>query len=119
MADIVSALILFVVSLLVGGFGLYVGGRVIADVDDYSHAVITAFIGAVVWTIVAFFFAWIPLLGPLLVFLAYLWVINTRYPGGWVNAILITVVAWATLVVVLVVLSFAGLGIDAFGVPGV
>lgn len=118
MPSLVSALVLFVVSLLVGGFGIYVGGRIVADVDDYSHAVVTALIGAVVWAIVAFFVGWIPLLGPILVFLAYLWVINTRYPGGWVNALLITLVAWVTLVVVLAIAEFFGAGLHAFGVPG-
>jgi len=118
MASLVSALVLFVISLLVGGFGIYVGGRIVANVDDYTHAVVTALIGAVVWAIVAFFVGWIPLLGPILVFLAYLWVINTRYPGGWINALLITLVAWVTLIVVLAIAEFFGAGLHAFGVPG-
>ncbi|MGB9988042.1 hypothetical protein [Salarchaeum japonicum] len=117
-----SGLVLFVVSLLVGGFGIYAGGRIVAGVDDYSHAVVTALVGAIVWTIVAFFFGWVPLLGPILVFLSYLWVVKTRYPGGWVNAALITLVAWVTLVVVLAFAETFGVfpnEFDAFGVPGI
>lgn len=68
---------------------------------------------------VGFFFGWIPLLGPLLVLLAYVAVINWRYPGGWVNAILISLVAWIASLVVLYVLALAGLaGFEAVGVPG-
>lgn len=119
MATITSSVVLFVVSLLVGGFGIYVGGRVVANVDDYTHAVVTALVGAVVWTVVASFFGWIPLLGPVLTFLAYLWVVNRRYPGGWVNAVLITLVAWLTLVVVLAIAQLFGGDFSAFGVPDI
>ncbi|WP_206022044.1 hypothetical protein [Salarchaeum sp. JOR-1] len=122
MTSLTSGLVLFVVSLLVGGFGLYVGGRVVAGVDDYSHAVVTALVGAVVWAITATFLGWIPLLGPVLVFLTYLWVVKHRYPGGWVNAALITLVAWLTLVVVLAFAESVGTfekEFDAFGVPGI
>ncbi len=60
-----------------------------------------------------------PLLGPLLVFVAYLAVVNARYPGGWVDAAAITIVAWLSVLVVLYVLALVGVtGFDAVGVPG-
>jgi hypothetical protein len=81
---VVGSLIVFAVSLLIGAIGIYTGARVVADVDSYPYAIIAALIGAIVWGLSGFLFGWIPLLGPILVFIAYLAVINWRYPGGWV-----------------------------------
>jgi hypothetical protein len=117
--SVVGSLISFVVSLLIGALGIYVGARVIADYEDYTYAIVTALIGAVIWVIVAFFFGWIPFLGPLLALLAYVAVINWRYPGGWGQAIAIALIAWIAAVVVLYVLAVLGIGaFGAFGVPG-
>jgi hypothetical protein len=115
----IENLVVFIVSLLIGAFGIFVGAKLVVDTEDYSYAFITALIGAVVWAVVGLFFGWIPLLGPLLVFIAYLAVINARYPGGWVDAAAITLVAWLSVLVVLYVLAFLGLtGFEAAGVPG-
>ena len=116
----IESIIVFGVSLLIGALGIYLGAKVIVDAEDYTYAIITALIGAVVWAVVGFFFGWIPLLGPLLVFVAYLAVINARYPGGWVDAAAITIVAWLSVLVVLYVLAILGVtGFDAVGVPGI
>lgn len=115
----VDTLVVFIVSLLIGGFGIYIGGRVLTGVDSYEHAVFTAAVGALVWAIVSFFLGWIPLLGPILTFLAYLWVVNRRYPGGWITAAGITLVAWVVVLVVLWVLATLGVtSFQAAGVPG-
>ncbi len=117
---VVDSLFVFVVSLLIGALGLYVGARVVSGVDDYRYAVVTALVGAVVWAVVGFFLGWIPFLGPLLTFLAYLGVIRARYPGGWFDALVIALVAWVAAVVVLYVLGLAGfVAFEAIGVPGV
>lgn len=116
----IDNLIVFAVSLLIGALGIYLGAKVIVDAADYTYAIITALIGAIIWGLVGFFFGWIPLLGPLLVFVAYLTVINARYPGGWVDAAAITIVAWISVLAVLYVLAVLGVtGFDAVGVPGV
>ncbi|SIS01828.1 hypothetical protein [Natronorubrum thiooxidans] len=116
----IDNLIVFVVSLLIGAVGIYTGAKVIVDAENYTYAIVTALLGAIVWSIVGFFLGWIPLLGPLLVFIAYLAVINARYPGGWVDAAAITIVAWLGVLVVLYVLALVGAtGFDAIGVPGV
>ncbi|UHQ95404.1 hypothetical protein [Haloterrigena alkaliphila] len=115
-----QSLIVFVVSLLIGAVGIYLGAKVIVDTEDYTYAIITALLGAIVWGLVGFFLGWIPLLGPLLVFVAYLAVVNARYPGGWVDAAAITIIAWLSVLVVLYVLALIGVtGFDAVGVPGV
>lgn len=117
---LIDSLIVFIVSLLIGALGIYIGARIVADVDDYTYAIVTALIGAIVWVVVAFFFGWIPLLGPILALLAYIAVINTRYPGGWANAIVISLIAWVASLVVLYILGVMGItAFEAFGVPGV
>lgn len=88
---------------------------VITGEKDYSHAVITAFIGAVVWALTA----WIPLLGPLIALIAWIAVIRWRYEGGWGTAILIGLIAWVAALVILFILNdLLNLGVGAFGIPG-
>ncbi|MDZ5809928.1 hypothetical protein U4E84_00985 [Halorubrum sp. AD140] len=111
-----GSLVAFVVALLVGGLAIYISARVIADVDDYSHAVVTALVGAIAWALTA----WIPLVGPLIALIVWIAVINWRYPGDWVKAVLIGLVAWVSALVILFVLNTVlGLGIGAFGIPGI
>ena len=113
---VVASLIAFIVALLVGGLAIYISARVIVGVEDYSHAVITAFIGAIAWALTA----WIPLIGPLIALIVWIAVINWRYPGDWIKAILIGLVAWISALLILFVLNqVLGLGIGAFGIPGV
>ena len=114
---LIDSIIVFVVSLLVGALGIYVAARVITDYEDYTYAIVTALIGAIIWAIVGFLFGWIPLLGPLLVLIAYVAVINYRYPGGWGSAILISLIAWIASIVVLYILAV--LEISSFGAVGV
>jgi hypothetical protein len=112
----VSAVITFVIALLVGGLAIYVSALFVVGVNDYSHAVVTAMIGAVAWAVTA----WIPLIGPILALVVWVWVINWRYPGGWVKAGLIGIGAWiAALAILMAVNTVFRFGIGAFGVPGV
>ncbi|WP_247728460.1 hypothetical protein [Halovivax limisalsi] len=114
-----DSLIVFAISLLIGALGIYLGAKVIVDVEDYTYAIVTALIGAIVWAVVGFFLGWIPLLGPALVLLSYLAVVNWRYPGGWVQAATITLLAWISVLAVLYVLAVLGItGFEAAGVPG-
>jgi hypothetical protein len=116
---LIDSLIVFVVSLLIGAVGIYVGARVVTGHDDYTYAIVTALIGAVIWAVVGLLFGWIPFLGPLLALVAYVAVINYRYPGGWLNAILIALIAWIASLAVLYVLALVGIGaFEAVGVPG-
>lgn len=117
---LLDSLIVFVVGLLLGALGIYIGARVVTDVDDYSYAVITALIASLVWALVGFFVGWIPFFGPLLALIVYIGIINYRYPGGWVTATGIALIAWVATLVVLYLLGIFGLTVfDAVGVPGV
>ena len=116
---LVDSIIVFVVSLLIGALGIYIGARVVTGYDDYTYAIVTALIGSIIWVVVAFFLGWIPLLGPLLALIAYVAVINYRYPGGWMNAVAISLIAWIASLVVLYVLALLGIAsFEAAGVPG-
>lgn len=117
---LVTSLITFVVGVLVGGFGIYVGAELITRGGSFEKAVTAAIIGSVVWAVVGTFVGAIPLLGPILTFVAYLAVLNVFYAGGWVEAAGIALVAWVTLVLVFTVLGPLGLGVfSAVGVPWV
>lgn len=116
----IASAVVFVVSLLIGALGIYAGARVIVGRGDYDHAIVTALIGAIVWAIVGFVVGWIPLVGPLLALIAYIGVINWRYPGDWTAAAMIGLVAWVTVLIALYVLAVLGVtGFEAVGVPGV
>ena len=117
---LLESLVTFVVSMLVGALGIYLGASLIVDVEDYSYAIMVAFVGALVWAIVSFFFGWFPLLGPAITLLAWVGAIKSLYPGGWVDAALIGFVAWVASIIILAVLAVIGfIGFDAFGIPGV
>ena len=111
----IGSIVAFIVALLIGGLAIYLSARLVVDVDDYSHAVVTAILGAVGWALTA----WIPLVGPLIALVVWVGVINWRYPGGWGQAAVIGLVAWLAALIILFILdAVLSLGVGAFGVPG-
>ncbi|MFW5919563.1 MAG: hypothetical protein ACOCSF_05125 [Halanaeroarchaeum sp.] len=119
-AAIGSAVFVFLVSLLVGVVAIRLGARLLVDRDTgYRRATMTALIGALVYAVVGLVFGWIPFLGPFLMLLAWVGVINWQYPGGWGTAIGIGFVAWIAAIVILFALSSIGvISPEAMGVPG-
>jgi len=116
---LVDNLVVFLVSLLVGALGIHLGALVVTGTNDYAYAVWTALIGAFIWAVVGFLFGGVPGLGPALVLLAYIWVIKRRYPGGWLTAAGVALVAWLASFLLLSLLANVGYtAFDAFGVPG-
>ena len=115
-AGVSGDVIAFVASLLVSAFGIYVGGRVITDASSFVYAFVTALIGAIVWAVIALVVGSIPILGllaPVLALIALIWVINWRYPGGWLAAIGSALIGWLAILDVRFVLSL--LNVITFG----
>lgn len=118
---VADAVLIFVLSILVGASAILIGARMLVDADaGLANATFTALVGALVWSLSSLFVDWIPLVGVVVMLIAWIAVINWRYPGGWVTATAIGVVAW--LAAVGLVTAFALVGIvtpDALGIPGV
>lgn len=117
---LVSAVFVFVVSLLVGAGAIHIAARLLVDRDTaFRRAVLTALVGAVVYTVLGLFLPWIPLLGPFLMLLAWVGVINWLYPGRWGTAIGIGLLAWVLALLILFALSQLGIVTpEALGIPG-
>ncbi len=117
---LIDSLVVFAVSLAIGTLGIYTGARLVTGEEDFGYALLTALIGGLVWAIAGFFLGWIPLLGPLLAFLIWLGFINARYEGGLISAILISIIAWITVIVIFYILGALDLAsFGAIGIPGI
>lgn len=116
---IADSLIVFVVSLVIGALGIHIGSMIALGESEFGTAVVTALIGALIWGVFAFIFGGIPLLGPLLILLAWIGVINYFYEGGWVDAAVIGIVAWVIVSLILYVLAVMDItAFEAIGIPG-
>ncbi|UHQ99007.1 hypothetical protein HYG81_24990 (plasmid) [Natrinema zhouii] len=91
---VVASAVVFLVCLLLGAAGIYVGARIIVGANNFGHAIVTALLGAIVWTVVGYLVGWILLLGPLLALIAYIGVINWRYSTEWTAAAMIALLVW-------------------------
>jgi hypothetical protein len=123
MATSVSGVIVFVVSLLVGGAAIHAGATFAMRGKDYPYAVVTALLGALAWTGVEVGLAWgdvnVGSLASVLALVVWVGVVKWRYEAGWLRAALIGVFAWLAALVALAALSILGVNaIDAYGVPG-
>lgn len=116
---IISAVFVFLVSLLIGTAAIHLGAQVMIDRDTgFLRAAVTALIGAIVYTLIGFFLGWIPFLGPLLMLIAWIGIINLQYPGGWGTAIGIGLIAWIVAILILFALNTLGIITpEALGVP--
>lgn len=118
MAIFTETVVLFIVSLLIGALGIHVGAVVIAGVENYGKAVLTALAGALVWGIANYFLSGVPLLGPALTLVAYIGVIKYLYKESWLRSGGIALLAWIVAVGILTVLSKLGVEqLKAVGIP--
>jgi hypothetical protein len=118
-----TSLLVFAISLLIGGFAISVGAKLALKSKDYSHAVLTALLGAIAWGIVDVVFGEIGIEGALasiVGLLVWVWVVRLRYEVGWFRASVIGFGAWIAALITLSLLSLLGVSaLDAYGVPGV
>lgn len=118
--SLAATVVVFAINLLVGTAAIHLGARAVVDVDTgYTRAVVTALLGALAWAAVVFFLPGLPVIGPLVGLVVWVTLVNVFYPGGWVTAAAIGVVAWLVATGILWLLATAGLvGFEALGVPG-
>jgi hypothetical protein len=110
-----DSVVVFAVSLLVGGLAIHVAASHLVGAGDFGDALLTALLGAIAWAVLDI----VPFVGPLLALVAWVGVIKWRYPVGWIRATLVGVAAWAVATVVLAGLALLGVGsFEALGVPG-
>jgi len=118
---IVGSLVTLVVSLLVGGLGIYVGAMLVTGDDDFETALWTASLGSLAWVLTSLVLGWISLLGGLLSLVIglalYLGVISMQYDADWVQAAAIAFVAWIAVVVVRTLIAPLIGPFGAIGVP--
>jgi hypothetical protein len=116
---LVSGVVSFLVSLIAGSLGIYVGAKAVAEKGTPTEAVVTAIVGALAWAFFSFFLGFIPILGVVAPLVAYLTLIKWQYGTGWGGAAGIAVVAWVTVLVFGFVLTPVVGPFDGFGVPGI
>lgn len=116
---VLGSLLSFVVGLLVGGLAIHVAATLIVGSSTYEKAIVTAAIASIAWALTSLFLGWIPLLGPAVVLVVYIGIINMQYRGGWLKAAGIGLTAWVASLLVLMLLSVVGIGVEVVGVPGI
>ena len=123
MSGLGSSAVVFAVSLLIGGFAISVGAKVALKSDEYSHALVTALLGALSWAVVEFVLGAVGVpgaLSSLAGLVVWVWVVRRRYEVGWLRGSVIGVFAWLAALVVLGLLELLGVGgLGAYGIPGV
>lgn len=118
-----ATLIVLAVSILIGGLAIHVGSVLAGTSKDYEHAVVTAVLGGVAWTVVDWAFADVGLPGRLssvVGLIVWVAVVGWRYDTGWVRAAVLGLFGWIAALVTLAVLDVLGIGgLGAYGVPGI
>lgn len=118
-----TSLLVFAISLLIGGFAIHIGAKLAFASRNYSHAVLTALLGALGWAAVDVVLSRVGLgglLASIVGLLVWIYVIRWRYGVGWIRAGIVGIGAWLSALFVLALLAVAGVGnLGAFGVPGV
>jgi len=124
---LIGTVIIFVVSMLVGGLGNFISIQALSDSEvTFTHAVASSVISSAVWAGLSYllnvYLATSVLIfgGALASLLIWIVVLYFRYSGGIVTAIPAGVFAWLIAVVALyVIAAFTTLPFQGIGIPAV
>lgn len=124
---LIGTVVIFVVSVLAGGFGNYASIRLLSDNQvTVTHAVVSSVISAAVWAGLSYVLnvyvgtSVLVFGGALASLVVWMFVLYFRYSGGIATAIPVAVFAWVLAVVMLYVVAvFAGLPFRVIGIPAV
>ncbi|WP_048058160.1 hypothetical protein [Pyrococcus yayanosii] len=94
----ILAIIVFLVALFIAGLFMYLGAK-LAGIEKASigKGMLAVLAGSILGVIVGFIFGMIPILGmilgPLMAFIAYVWVVKAIFSTGWLKAFIATILA--------------------------
>ena len=115
---LIDSVVVFAIGLLIGGLGIHFSAKLLGVGSSLKNAIVTALLGAIAWSLAGYFLTGIPLIGPFATYLAWLFVINMRYPGGWIDAAAVALFSWLMTAAILYVMATLGIGtFDAIGIP--
>jgi hypothetical protein len=103
----VGVLIGFLISLVISSIIIYVAARLLGEKEGFGTALLAAFIGAIIFALVAFFIGmgWV---ASLIGGLAWLIALGTLYKMGWLKSFVVAVVIWIFAAIVSYVLPTIG-----------
>ena len=123
---LLGTVLIFVVSVLAGGVGNYLGIRLVSDQHPtYVHAVVSSILSATVWAVVSYGLTVsdpgiTPFAGALVALVVWIVVLYFRYDGGIVTAVPAGIAAWIIAVVTLYVVALlTTVPFEAIGIPAV
>lgn len=119
-----DAVVGFLASLAIGTVGTYLATEFLLGEGSLGHSFVTALVASAVWFGVTYLISGVVAvsgvavaLGPLLALLAYIVVVDLRYPGSIVTATAVSILTWVVNFALLYAL--AALGYQAFELVGV
>ena len=101
---VLTTLIGFLISLIISGLIIFISTKILGEDKGLGTAILTAFIGAILFSIVAIFLGtgWI---AGLIGWIAWLLAISSLYNIGWLKSFLISVIIWFFTIVLSWIIS--------------
>ena len=99
MASIISALLTFVVALLISTVIIYIIVKLFGEKEGITTAILAGLIGTAIYTILYYFLGH-GLITAFIAGIVWLLALQRLYPVGWLKSLLIAVVVWIVTTVV-------------------
>jgi hypothetical protein len=103
MIGIYSALIVFLISLIVSAVVIFVATKMFGEQEGFGTAILTALIGAIIYACAHYFLGG-GIIASVIGGVAWLIALGSLYKIGWVKSLLVAIVIWVFAAVVSYVL---------------